>query len=148
MRIMGLDLGTKTIGVAVSDETRVIAQPVATIIRSGMEADLTALMKYVSDYSVAEIVVGMPVNMDGSIGGRALAADRFMEMLRTRTALPVTAWDERLSTVAVTRMLIEGDMSREKRKKVVDKLAASYILQGYLDGIGSASSAANGDDFV
>ncbi len=133
MRIMGLDMGTKTIGVALSDERAVSAQPVKTLKRAGAAKDMEGLKGLVHEYSVERIVVGMPVNMDGSMGPRARAVLGFIERLKRQVRLPVSVWDERLSTVAVTRVLIEADVSRSKRKKVVDKLAAAYILQGYLD---------------
>lgn len=135
MRIMGLDLGTKTIGVAVSDESRITAQPVGVIKRASFEKDLAALKELIDKHNVSEIVVGLPVNMNGTMGEKSHSAMRFRERLGERTGLPVGVWDERLSTAAVNRVLIDGDMSRAKRKGVVDKLAASYILQGYLDSL-------------
>lgn len=133
MRVMGLDLGTKTIGVAVSDEGGLIAQPVSTLKRVSIKKDLEALLKMAEDYAIEGFVVGMPINMDGTEGPRSKAVLKFVELLKERTHLPVSTWDERLSTVAVTRVLIEGDLSRSRRKEVVDKMAASYILQGFLD---------------
>ncbi len=130
---MGLDMGTKTIGVALSDERGVSAQPLKTLKRAGAAKDLEELRGLIHEYSVERIVVGMPVNMDGSIGPRARAVLGFIERLKKHVCLPVSVWDERLSTIAVTRVLIDADLSRSKRKKVVDKLAAAYILQGYLD---------------
>ncbi|MBI5234780.1 MAG: Holliday junction resolvase RuvX [Deltaproteobacteria bacterium] len=135
MRILGLDLGSKTIGVALSDEIGTIAMPLMTIKRAGINKDLQELSRLCAEHGVGSIVVGMPINMDGSIGSSGVAAQKFMERLEKASGLLVAAWDERLSTVAVTRTLIEADMSREKRKKAVDKLAASYILQGFLDGL-------------
>ncbi len=135
MRIMGLDLGTKTIGVAVSDESRITAQPIGVIKRVSFEKDLIALDELVEKYQITEIVLGLPVNMNGTMGEKSQAAMRFRDRLADRTGLPVGVWDERLSTAAVNRVLIDGDMSRAKRKGVVDKLAASYILQGYLDSL-------------
>lgn len=132
---MGLDLGTKTIGVAVSDESRITAQPIGVIRRVSFEKDLIALKELVEKYQVTEIVLGLPVNMNGTMGEKSLSAMRFRDRLAERTGLPIGVWDERLSTAAVNRVLIDGDMSRAKRKGVVDKLAASYILQGYLDSI-------------
>ncbi|MDO8426905.1 MAG: Holliday junction resolvase RuvX [Deltaproteobacteria bacterium] len=133
MRVMGLDLGTKTIGVAISDEGGLIAQPVSTLKRVSIKKDLEALLKMAEDYAIEGFVVGMPINMDGTEGPRSKAVLKFVELLKERTRLPVSTWDERLSTVAVTRVLIEGDLSRSRRKEVVDKMAASYILQGFLD---------------
>ncbi len=132
---MGLDLGTKTIGVAVSDESRITAQPIGVIKRVSFEKDLIALDELVEKYQITEIVLGLPVNMNGTMGEKSQAAMRFRDRLADRTGLPVGVWDERLSTAAVNRVLIDGDMSRAKRKGVVDKLAASYILQGYLDSL-------------
>lgn len=140
MRILGLDLGTRTIGVAVSDEMNLTAQPVRTIRRKGITRDLEEISSLIEEYSAGTIVVGLPVNMDGSMGARSAQVLAFVEKLRERTSLPVKTWDERLSTVAVTRVLIEGDVSRKRRKEVVDKMAASYILQGYLDALGNARS--------
>lgn len=133
MRFIGLDPGKKTIGVAISDETGLTAQPVTTIKRASLAKDLDAIAALIERYSVKHIVAGMPVNMNGTIGPRGEETQRFIESLRDKTGLPVTAWDERLSTVAVEKALIDGDVSRARRKEVVDKLAAAYILQGYLD---------------
>lgn len=133
MRIMGLDLGKKTIGVAVSDPAGLIAQPVTTIKRVSLNKDLEELERFIDEYSVTGIVVGLPVNMDGTMGSATETVLKFIEKLKARTGLKVATWDERLSTAAVTRVLIDGDMSRARRKEVVDKMAASYILQGYLD---------------
>lgn len=133
MRTMGLDLGKKTIGVAVSDESGLIAQPVETIKRASLEKDFGEIVRLAGEYSVSLIVVGLPVNMNGSLGPASEATLKFTEKLKERTGIPVITWDERLSTAAVTRVLIEGDLSRARRKEVVDKVAAAYILQGYLD---------------
>lgn len=135
MRIMGLDLGSKTIGMAISDPMGITAQPVGTIRRRATDKDIAEVLKTAAEREVTGIVIGMPVNMDGTEGNRSLETRRFIDRLRGATALPIETWDERLSTVAVTRVLIDGDVSRVKRKGAVDKLAASYILQGYLDGV-------------
>ncbi len=132
---MGLDLGEKTIGVSVSDELGLTAQPRSTLKRTGMARDIACILDMARQDSVEGIVVGMPVNMDGSRGEAAKKAERFIARLQEDTGLPVLAWDERLSTAAVTRVLVGADMSRAKRKANVDKLAAAYILQGYLDSI-------------
>lgn len=137
MRILGLDLGDKTIGVAVSDEGGSIAQPVTTIKRVSLEKDFSALLALITEYEVETIIIGLPINMNGSIGPRAEKVLKFVEKLKARTSVEIKTWDERFSTVAVNRVLIEGDMSRAKRKEVVDKMAASYILQGYLDSLRS-----------
>lgn len=144
MRIMGLDVGEKTIGIALSDENSIIASPFSTIGRRSVSKDFEDLKRIISEQDVAIIVVGMPINMDGTVGKRADSVNRFIGLLRGFTGLQVHPWDERFSTKAVERVLIDGDLSRHKRKKVVDKLAASYILQGYLDSIAGASTAAAG----
>ncbi|AET66653.1 RNAse H-fold protein YqgF [Desulfosporosinus orientis DSM 765] len=131
MRIMGLDFGTKTIGVAMSDELFWTAQGVKTIRRSKNE--LQELRELIKEYEVREIVVGYPKNMNGTKGPRCEATEEFAEILRAEFGLEVILWDERLSTVAAQRSLIEADMSRAKRKNVIDKMAAVFILQGYLD---------------
>jgi len=133
MRIMCIDLGTKTIGMAVSAPMGLTAQPVSTIRRKALAADIAELLRTASEREVERIVVGLPINMNGTEGPRALQTRRFVERLKEHTLLPVEFWDERMSTAAVTRVLIDADVSREKRKASVDKLAASYILQGYLD---------------
>lgn len=134
MRTMGLDVGKKTIGVAVSDEDGIIAQPLTTIRRTGIRKDLDELVRLIKEHQAGEIVVGMPVNLDGTMSEQGKKTASFIKKLEQRTDIPIKTWDERMSTAAVERLLIEGDVTREKRKKVVDKMAASYILQGYLDG--------------
>lgn len=131
MRIMGLDYGSKTIGVAVSDELLWTAQGIKTIRRS--KTEIEELRKLITEYEVQEIVIGYPKNMDGSLGPRCELTDEFAEVLRQEFRLPVVLWDERLSTVAAQRSLLEADVSRAKRKLVIDKMAAVFILQGYLD---------------
>jgi putative Holliday junction resolvase len=133
MKILGLDGGEKTIGVAVSDELGWTAQPVATLRRAGLARDLEALGEIAREHGVAEVVVGHPLNMDGSAGPSARAAEAFAEEVGDALGLPVHLWDERLSTVAAERVLLEADLSRQKRRKVIDRLAAAFILQGYLD---------------
>lgn len=130
---MGLDVGKKRIGVAVSDELGITAQPLKHINRASIDKDMEEILSVADDYAVEKIIVGVPYNMDGSVGPQARAAVKFMEALREKTGKYVEGWDERLSTVAVERVLIEGDVSRGKRKGVVDKLAAAYILQGWLE---------------
>ena len=130
---MGLDVGGKRLGVSVSDELNLTAQPLRLIRRTSVEKDIAEVLRIASEYSVGAIVVGMPFMMDGTRGPQARQVERFMERLRLKTSIPIEEWDERLSTAAVTRVLIEGDVTRKKRKDVVDQLAASYILQGYLD---------------
>jgi putative Holliday junction resolvase len=133
MRIMGLDVGDRTIGVAVSDEMGWTAQGVETIKRQSNEKDFARLHALIEQYQVAEIVVGLPKNMNGTIGPRGEICQAFADQIAKRTSLPVRLWDERLTTMAAERMLIAADVSRQKRKKVIDKMAATLILQGYLD---------------
>ncbi|WP_137388080.1 Holliday junction resolvase RuvX [Rhodoligotrophos defluvii] len=132
-RLMGLDLGTKTIGVAMSDATRTIASPRETIRRTKFTHDAARLLAILSEEPAGGIVLGLPVNMNGTEGPRAQATRAFMRNLAQLTPLPILLWDERLSTAAVTRTLLEADSSRARRAEVVDKLAAAYILQGVLD---------------
>lgn len=132
-KLMGLDLGTKTIGVAISDGLRMAATPVETIRRSKFTADAQRLLALIASHSITGIVIGLPLNMDGSEGPRVQSTRAFVRNLSQKTDLPIAFWDERLSTAAVTRTLIEADVSRAKRGEVVDKLAAAYILQGALD---------------
>jgi putative holliday junction resolvase len=131
--IAGLDLGDKTIGVALSDLRRVVASPVETIRRVKFTADATALLALLAARGAEGIILGLPLNMDGSIGPRVQATQAFARNLERLTALPITFWDERLSTVAAERALLEADASRKRRKEVIDAVAASYILQGALD---------------
>jgi putative Holliday junction resolvase len=132
-KLLGLDLGTKTIGVAVSDGMRYTATPLETIKRTKFTADANRLLELVAENAVVAFVLGLPLNMDGSEGPRVQSTRAFARSLAQKTPLPILFWDERLSTSAVTRMLIEADTRRDKRAAVVDKLAASYILQGFLD---------------
>jgi putative Holliday junction resolvase len=131
--LLGLDLGTKTIGVAVSDPDRKLAAPVVTIARARFTSDAERLLELAAERRVVGFVLGLPVNMDGSEGPRAQATRAFARNLAKLTALPIGLWDERLSTAAVERVLIEADASRRKRKAVIDQHAAAYILQGALD---------------
>jgi len=132
-KLLGLDLGTKTIGVAVSDAMRYSATPVETIRRQKFTLDAERLDELIAQNSAVGIVLGLPLNMDGSEGPRVQSTRAFARNLSARISIPIAFWDERLSTSAVTRMLIEADTRRDKRAEVVDKLAASYILQGALD---------------
>jgi len=131
--VLGLDLGTKTIGVAVSDITRQIATPIATIARKKFTEDARLLLALAQERKVGLIVLGLPLNMDGSEGPRVQSTRAFARNLEKLTPIPITYWDERLSTAAVQRMLIGADASRARRAEVVDKLAAAYILQAALD---------------
>lgn len=141
MRILGLDLGEKNIGVAVSDQLGWTAQGLESIRSTGSpEADLDKIKAVVQKYSIEKIVVGLPRNMNGSYGPQADKARKFAALLERELGLPVETWDERLSTVAAQRLLIEADVSRKKRRRVVDKMAASIILQGYLDARSGSNS--------
>ncbi|NIX77137.1 Holliday junction resolvase RuvX [Microvirga terricola] len=132
-RLMGLDLGTKTIGLALSDVERRIATPLETIKRVKFTPDVARIKDLVAQYDVGGFVFGLPLNMDGTEGPRAQATRAFVRNLKPLIALPVLFWDERLSTAVVTRTLLDADTSRAKRADVVDKMAAAYILQGALD---------------
>lgn len=133
MKILGLDLGSKTIGVAISDDLFLTAQVLTSIKRTTLEKDLAVILSLVDEYRVEEIVVGLPINMDGSTGDSARKAESFIDHLRETFPIRIIPWDERLSTVAAERILLEGDLSRKKRRKVIDRLSAAIILQGYLD---------------
>lgn len=133
LRIGGLDVGDKTIGVALSDELGWMASGLEVIRRRALEGDLARLGEIARQYGVELWVVGMPRNMNGTYGPRADLTRQFIEALRDRVGLPVETWDERLTTVAAERVLLEADVSRAKRRKVIDKMAAAVILQGYLD---------------
>jgi putative holliday junction resolvase len=132
-RTLGLDLGTKTIGVAVSDEMGWTAQGVGTLPRRGGGADLETLRRLAREWDAERIVIGLPRNMNGTLGPAAAAVLEFADRVKAGLGLPVVTWDERLSTVAAERTLREADVSRRKRRQVVDTLAAVFILQGYLD---------------
>ena len=139
-RLLGLDLGSKTIGIAISDPGLVVASPLETIRRTKFTEEANALGKIITDYGVGALVIGLPVNMDGTEGPRCQSTRQFARNLLAQKLLPtpditILFWDERLSTVAVTRMMIEADMTRKRRGEVVDKMAAAYILQGALDAI-------------
>ena len=132
-RIMGLDVGDKTIGVAVSDLMGLTAQGVKTIKRVGKKKDIEALKEIIKERQVNKIVSGLPKNMNGTLGPQGEKVIKFCELLEEETGIKIEYWDERLSTVAAERSLIEGNVRRENRKKVIDMLAAVIILQGYLD---------------
>ncbi|MBD7914157.1 Holliday junction resolvase RuvX [Clostridium sp. Sa3CUN1] len=133
MRILGLDIGSKTIGVAISDPLGWTAQGITTIRRTKKEQDLEEIKKICKEYSVETIVIGLPKNMNGTIGESGEKVLEFSERIKEETELKVEMWDERLTTVAAHKAMLEADLSRSKRKKIVDKIAAIYILQGYLD---------------
>jgi putative Holliday junction resolvase len=132
-RLMGLDLGTKTIGVATSDRTRMIATPIETIARKKFTQDAERLLAIIAKENIGLIVLGLPINMDGTEGPRCQSTRAFARNFAKLSPVPVVFWDERLSTAAVERMLIEADASRAKRDQVIDKLAAAWILQAALD---------------
>lgn len=131
--ICGLDLGDKTIGIAVSDLRRSVATPIHTVRRTKFTEDAAALLTILTERNIAGIILGLPLNMDGSEGPRVQSTRAFARNLIKLTDLPITFWDERLSTVAAERALIEGDTSRKRRREVIDQVAAGYILQGALD---------------
>lgn len=133
MRFMGLDVGNKTIGVALSDPLGWTAQGLEVIRRAGLEKDLNRLQEIIKEYSVEKAVIGLPKNMNGTLGPQAEIVLEFIKEFEKSTGLPVVTWDERLTTVAAQRMLIEADVSRAKRKQVIDKMAAVFILQTYLE---------------
>lgn len=138
MRIMGLDYGTKTVGVAISDPLKITAQAVETICRkeeNKLRKTCARIETLIEAYQVEQIVLGLPKHMNNDIGDRAEKSMEFGKMLERRTGLPVVMWDERLTTVEAERTLIENKVRREDRKKYVDKIAAVFILQGYLDSI-------------
>jgi putative pre-16S rRNA nuclease len=134
-RLLGLDLGTRTIGLAISDPAQKVASPFATIRRTRLAADLAELGRQAASRRAGGVIIGLPINMDGTEGPRCQATRQFARDLARVSPLPIAFWDERLSTAAVTRLLVAGDMSRKRRAEVVDKAAAAYILQGALDGL-------------
>jgi putative pre-16S rRNA nuclease len=132
-RLLGLDVGTKTIGMALSDVTRSIATPFDTIRRTKFTADAKTIAEVIERNQVGAVVIGLPINLDGSEGPRAQSTRAFARNLAAHIAVPMVFWDERLSTAAVERHLIEADASRKRRAEVIDRMAAAYILQGALD---------------
>lgn len=138
-RLMGIDLGTKTIGLAISDVERRLASPLETIARTKFTADADRMLQQASKLSVAAFVIGLPLNMDGTEGPRVQSTRAFVRSMAQKTKIPFCYWDERLSTAAVTRDLIAQDVSRAKRAEVVDRMAAAYILQGALDRLRALS---------
>jgi len=133
LRLMGLDLGSKTIGLAICDEGLRIASPLLTIRKKKFGPDSDTLLALCEEHRIGGLVIGLPLNMDGSEGPRVQATRAFVRNLAQKSDMPVAYWDERLSTAAVTRTLLEADTSRKRRSEVVDKMAAAYILQGALD---------------
>lgn len=132
-RLLGLDLGTKTIGLALSDVNRTIASSLETIRRKKFTTDMIRLMELVESHDVQGLVLGLPINLDGSEGPRAQATRAFARNVNQKSSLPILLWDERMTTQAAERLLIEADSSRKRRGEVVDKMAATLILQGALD---------------
>ena len=132
-RLLGLDLGTKTVGMALSDVTRSIATPYHTIRRTKFTEDAQVIAAAIKEHAVGAVVIGLPINLDGSEGSRAQSTRAFARNLAARIEVPILFWDERLSTAAVERHLIEADASRKRRAQVIDRMAAAYILQGALD---------------
>ncbi len=133
MKILGLDIGTKRIGVAVSDKTQLIASVLTTIHRQEKQQDINQIVNLIKENDAEEVVVGLPLNMDGTIGPSAQEVLDLVEELKGATDKKISTWDERLSTLATEKMLIEADISRKKRKEAIDMLSAQNILQGYLD---------------
>lgn len=133
MRILGIDLGDKKIGLALSDPMGWTAQGLGVIASKGLDADIAAIKEYIDRHEVEKVVIGLPLNMDGSSGPRAEKAKAFASRLEKKLKVPVAMTDERLTTVAAEKLLIEADLSRNKRRKVIDKMAAVIILQNYLD---------------
>lgn len=138
-RLIGIDPGTKTLGLALSDVLITIASPLETIRRTKFTADAARLLALIAEHGVGGLVLGLPVNLDGSEGPRAQAARAFARNMNKLTDIPILLWDERLTTAAAERMLIDADASRKRRAEVIDKLAATLILQGALDRMRSAA---------
>jgi len=132
-RLLGLDVGTKTIGLALSDVTRSIATPYHTVRRTKFTEDAKVIQEAVNEHQVGALVIGLPINLDGSEGPRAQSTRAFARNLAARIEVPMVFWDERLSTAAVERHLLEAGASRKRRAQVIDRMAAAYILQGALD---------------
>lgn len=137
MRVLGLDIGDRTIGVAICDPLGLTAQGITTIKRKSVVLDIEEIAQICKKYDVETIVSGLPKNMNGTIGPQGEKVQRFCDKLKETLDLPIKMWDERLTTVAANRVMLEGDLSRSKRKKIVDKIAATFILQGFLDSLGT-----------
>jgi len=145
-RLMALDVGTKTIGIATSDALRMLATPLTTLKRCKLTVDLAALAELAKKHEIKALAIGLPLNMDGTEGPRVQSTRAFVRNLVPLTDLPIVFWDERMSTLAVTRTLLDADASRAKRAAVVDKMAAAYILQGALDRLGRLGPQEDGED--
>jgi putative Holliday junction resolvase len=139
MRVLGLDMGERRIGVALSDPKGIVAIALTVIERKSEDTDLKQLIDLTHEHEVERIVIGLPRSLDGSLGKQAKDVEAFVESLARRTELPVVTWDERLSTVAAERMMAEAGVKRDRRKKSLDSVAAAFILQGYLDRERSSS---------
>ena len=137
MRILALDHGTKRMGIALSDETKTIAQPLEFIPAEPFANFLTRMKEIIREKQVDQILIGMPRNMDGSYGPAALKVQEFVAVLKDALAIPIKTWDERLTSAQANRFLIQGQVRREKRKEKVDKMAAAILLQSYLDSLGN-----------
>jgi len=133
MRILSLDVGTKRIGVAVSDELGITAQHKEAIQRTNLPEDFKKIKEIIEAFQIGEIIVGYPISLDGSEGPQAKYVLEFVEKLKMEFSIPIGLWDERLSSVAVNKLMLEGDLTRKKRKKRIDSLSAQWILQGYLE---------------
>ena len=140
MRVIGLDVGTKTIGVAVSDAMGWTAQGVTTVRRTDQERDVDEIKRYIDEFEAEQVMIGLPLNMNGSEGPSAAMAREFGDQLAQAVSIPIIYRDERLSTMAAERYLLEGDVSRKKRKQVIDKMAAVFVLQGYLDYLANGNN--------
>lgn len=145
-RLLGLDLGERTIGLALSDSLRMVASPMETLDRGRFTDDATKLLDICAEQEVAALIIGLPVNMDGTEGPRCQSARAFARNLEAIYDIEMAFWDERLSTMAVTRTMLDADLSRARQKKVVDKMAAAYILQGALDYIANLPAADGTED--
>jgi len=143
MRILALDVGDKRIGVAISDELEISAHALTTITRNDLKKEIREIQEIISEYNVEEIIVGMPVMMNGSVGIQAEKVGRFVDELKKDIRVPINLFDERLSTKLIEKTLIDADMSREKRKKVIDKLSAVIILQDYMSSRGGRCDLSN-----
>ena len=141
MRIIGLDVGTKTIGVAVSDIMGWTAQGITTVKRSDPDSDVIEIKKLIEEFEAEQVMIGLPLNMNGSAGPSVDMVRQFGDQLEAEINIPIVYRDERMSTMAAERYLLEGDVSRKKRKKVIDKMAAVFVLQGYLDYLANNSGS-------
>lgn len=137
-RLLGIDYGLKHTGVAISDSTWIIASPLLTIQSDSRQKTIAKIQEILSQHNIAAIIFGYPINMNGSEGPQCQKVKNFAEFLATHIDIPITFWDERWSTTAITRTMIEADLSRKRQKEVVDKMAASFILQGFLDHLNGA----------